>query len=148
MGASRCGGSARRMGRRDLLKGSDGSLSGGSNCMSSLVGFFFIYMCRLVNSHRSVHLSYGDDSFEGFGFCFDCVCRSSCWSILFTGQTHTIVLVIYIYIYAASLCFDLKKAEETPQEACTIHRTKHPGNASVAIHDNGKVCAVGGWDGK
>jgi len=31
---------------------------------------------------------------------------------------------------------------------CTVHRTKHPGNSAVAIRDDGKVCAVGGWDGK
>ncbi|CAA7267117.1 unnamed protein product [Cyclocybe aegerita] len=28
------------------------------------------------------------------------------------------------------------------------HRMKHPGNASVAIRDDGKICAVGGWDGR
>ncbi|KAI0779107.1 WD-40 repeat-containing protein [Irpex lacteus] len=33
-------------------------------------------------------------------------------------------------------------------ETCTIHRTKYPGNASIAIRDDGRVCAVGGWDGK
>jgi ASTRA-associated protein 1 len=28
------------------------------------------------------------------------------------------------------------------------YRTKHPGNAAIALRDDGKVCAVGGWDGK
>ena len=28
------------------------------------------------------------------------------------------------------------------------YRTKHPGNAAVTIRSDGKVCAVGGWDGK
>jgi len=32
--------------------------------------------------------------------------------------------------------------------SCTIARTKHPGNAAIAIHDSDKVCALGGWDGK
>ncbi|KAG6910081.1 hypothetical protein DXG01_013133 [Tephrocybe rancida] len=32
--------------------------------------------------------------------------------------------------------------------ACTPHRTKHPGNAAIAIHDDGRVCAVAGWDGR
>ena len=27
-------------------------------------------------------------------------------------------------------------------------RIKQPGNASIAIRDDGRVCAVGGWDGK
>ncbi|KAI0255015.1 WD40-repeat-containing domain protein [Lactifluus subvellereus] len=30
----------------------------------------------------------------------------------------------------------------------TVHRTKHPGNGAVAFHDGGRVCAVGGWDGR
>jgi len=25
---------------------------------------------------------------------------------------------------------------------------KHPGNGAVAIHDEGRVCAIGGWDGR
>ncbi|KAG6820633.1 hypothetical protein H0H93_014236 [Arthromyces matolae] len=31
---------------------------------------------------------------------------------------------------------------------CTLHRTKHPGNAAIAINDDGRVCAVAGWDGR
>ncbi|KAG5724377.1 ASTRA-associated protein 1 [Termitomyces sp. T112] len=31
--------------------------------------------------------------------------------------------------------------------ACVLHRTKHPGNAAIAIHDNERVCVVAGWDG-
>ena len=34
------------------------------------------------------------------------------------------------------------------EAACTVYRTKHPGNASVAIKDDGRVCAIGGWDGR
>ncbi|KIK57640.1 hypothetical protein GYMLUDRAFT_228597 [Collybiopsis luxurians FD-317 M1] len=34
------------------------------------------------------------------------------------------------------------------KEGCVINRTKHPGNGCVAIHDDGRVCAIGGWDGK
>ncbi|KAF8207616.1 WD40-repeat-containing domain protein [Mycena galopus ATCC 62051] len=30
----------------------------------------------------------------------------------------------------------------------TVHRTSHPGNGCVAIRDDGRVCAIGGWDGK
>jgi len=32
--------------------------------------------------------------------------------------------------------------------AGTPHRTKHPGNGAVAIRDDGKVCAIAGWDGR
>ncbi|EIW84057.1 WD-40 repeat-containing protein [Coniophora puteana RWD-64-598 SS2] len=40
------------------------------------------------------------------------------------------------------------KEKEKDAETATVHRTKHPGNASIAIRDDGRVCAVGGWDGK
>ena len=29
-----------------------------------------------------------------------------------------------------------------------VYRTKHPGNGAVAIHDEGRICAIGGWDGR
>ncbi|KAF5382082.1 hypothetical protein D9615_004317 [Tricholomella constricta] len=32
-------------------------------------------------------------------------------------------------------------------DGCVAHRTKHPGNGAVAIRDDGRVCAVAGWDG-
>ncbi|KAF5389857.1 hypothetical protein D9757_003675 [Collybiopsis confluens] len=34
------------------------------------------------------------------------------------------------------------------KEGCVIYRTGHPGNGCVAIRDDGRVCAIGGWDGK
>ncbi|KAH9856558.1 WD-40 repeat-containing protein [Lenzites betulinus] len=34
------------------------------------------------------------------------------------------------------------------EAACTVFKTKHPGNGAVAIADDGRVCAVGGWDGR
>ncbi|KAI0703464.1 WD40 repeat-like protein [Cytidiella melzeri] len=37
---------------------------------------------------------------------------------------------------------------DTVATTCSVHRTKYPGNASIAIRDDGRVCAVGGWDGK
>ncbi|KAN0120739.1 WD40-repeat-containing domain protein [Russula decolorans] len=30
----------------------------------------------------------------------------------------------------------------------TVFRMKHPGNGAVAFHDDGRVCAIGGWDGR
>jgi hypothetical protein len=30
----------------------------------------------------------------------------------------------------------------------SVHRTKHPGNAAIAIRDDGRVCAIAGWDGR
>jgi hypothetical protein len=37
---------------------------------------------------------------------------------------------------------------DSVDSAGTVHRTKHPGNGAVAIHDEGRVCAIGGWDGR
>ncbi|KAF8625568.1 hypothetical protein AX15_005330 [Amanita polypyramis BW_CC] len=44
--------------------------------------------------------------------------------------------------------YDLTDETVDPEKRCVIYRTKHPGNGSVAIHDEGRVCAVGGWDGR
>jgi ASTRA-associated protein 1 len=41
-----------------------------------------------------------------------------------------------------------KASDTSPDTACVPHRTKYPGNSSIAIRDDGKVCAVGGWDGQ
>ncbi|KAJ6513389.1 WD40-repeat-containing domain protein [Mycena sanguinolenta] len=29
-----------------------------------------------------------------------------------------------------------------------VHRTSHPGNGCIAIRDDGRICAIGGWDGR
>jgi len=44
--------------------------------------------------------------------------------------------------------YDLTTDQPPPEEYGVAFRTKHPGNGSVAIRDDGKVCAAGGWDGK
>ncbi|KAI0272162.1 WD-40 repeat-containing protein [Russula aff. rugulosa BPL654] len=45
--------------------------------------------------------------------------------------------------------YDLK-ADPIPnlETVGTVFRTKHPGNSAVAFHDDGRVCAIGGWDGR
>ncbi|KDR76271.1 hypothetical protein GALMADRAFT_247578 [Galerina marginata CBS 339.88] len=44
--------------------------------------------------------------------------------------------------------YDLTTDQPPPEEHGTAFRTKHAGSGSVAIRDDGKVCAAGGWDGK
>ncbi|KAG1821183.1 WD-40 repeat-containing protein [Suillus subaureus] len=47
--------------------------------------------------------------------------------------------------------YDLLKTQEEASEstsAGTAFKTKHPGNGAVAIRSDGRVCAIGGWDGK
>ncbi|KAL0577938.1 Astra associated protein 1 Asa1 [Marasmius crinis-equi] len=39
-------------------------------------------------------------------------------------------------------------APDDDESRFSAHRTKHPGNGSVAFRDDGRVCAIGGWDGK
>ncbi|KAG1779217.1 WD40-repeat-containing domain protein [Suillus placidus] len=47
--------------------------------------------------------------------------------------------------------YDLLKTQEEASKstrAGTAFKTKHPGNGAVAIRSDGRVCAIGGWDGK
>jgi len=48
--------------------------------------------------------------------------------------------------------YDLKTAAADPvsntEPAGTVYRTKHPGNSTVAFREDGRVCAIGGWDGR
>ncbi|KAK7054709.1 Astra associated protein 1 Asa1 [Paramarasmius palmivorus] len=43
--------------------------------------------------------------------------------------------------------YDLS-AEASDEPRFTKHQTKHPGNGAIAIRDDGRVCAIGGWDGR
>ena len=40
------------------------------------------------------------------------------------------------------------EGSEDISTTCSATRMKNPGNGSLAIRDDGRVCAVGGWDGK
>jgi len=44
--------------------------------------------------------------------------------------------------------YDLLTENPSPEINFIPHRTKYAGNGSIAIRDDGKVAAVGGWDGK
>src|SRR5882757_9379742 len=49
------------------------------------------------------------------------------------------------------LLMPLLKTQEGASEFTSIgttFKTKHPGNGAIAIRGDGRVCAVGGWDGK
>ncbi|EIM90838.1 WD40 repeat-like protein [Stereum hirsutum FP-91666 SS1] len=60
------------------------------------------------------------------------------------SRDHTLALSVsadpIISRYQISVCCTNTNA--------TSHRTKHPGNGSVAIRGDARVCAIGGWDGK
>ncbi|KAL4252581.1 WD40-repeat-containing domain superfamily protein [Abortiporus biennis] len=40
------------------------------------------------------------------------------------------------------------RSSEDSKTTCTVYRIKNPGNGAIAIRDDGRVCAIGGWDGK
>ncbi|KAI6115590.1 WD40-repeat-containing domain protein [Pisolithus croceorrhizus] len=44
--------------------------------------------------------------------------------------------------------YDLALGRSETALSGTVFRTKQPGNGAIAIRDDGRVCAVGGWDGK
>ncbi|KAG5635284.1 hypothetical protein H0H81_011822 [Sphagnurus paluster] len=49
--------------------------------------------------------------------------------------------------YDLTILHPLTLTWDTKAEGCVAHRTKHPGNGTIAIREDGRVCAVGGWDG-
>jgi WD40 repeat protein len=44
--------------------------------------------------------------------------------------------------------YDLSADVGTDASSGAVYRTSHPGNGCIAIRDDGRVCAIGGWDGK
>lgn len=49
--------------------------------------------------------------------------------------------------HRASLLKNTPRQREADQSARAF-QTKNPGNATIAIRDNGRVCAIAGWDGR
>ncbi|PIL35721.1 hypothetical protein GSI_02451 [Ganoderma sinense ZZ0214-1] len=109
-------------------------------------------MCGYENGSVTMRERTGDGetSIEGLG-----------WDVLWSVRLHVESVMAMIVsrdgVFALSVSADhivgrynLAEAEkpELLASACTVHRTKHPGNGSVSIRDDGRVCAVGGWDGK
>ncbi|KAI0073470.1 WD-40 repeat-containing protein [Panus rudis PR-1116 ss-1] len=83
------------------------------------------------------------------------------WDVVWTAKLHVESVMSMAVSRDNSLAFtvsadhligkyDLILAEtlDNRDQAFTVHRTKHPGNASMSIRDDGRVCAIGGWDGK
>ncbi|KAF9453422.1 WD-40 repeat-containing protein [Macrolepiota fuliginosa MF-IS2] len=80
------------------------------------------------------------------------------WEILWTSKLHVETVmamrVSYQNDFAITVSadhlvcrYDISGAVVSPERACIAHRMKHPGNASIAIREDDKVCAIGGWDG-
>ncbi|KAF5359701.1 hypothetical protein D9756_003344 [Leucocoprinus leucothites] len=80
------------------------------------------------------------------------------WEVLWTIKLHAETIMAMrvsrqndfaISVSADHLVcrYDLGVAASLPSNAGVAHKTKHPGNSSIAITDDGRVCAIGGWDG-
>jgi len=91
-----------------------------------------------------------ETSVEGIGWDTIWSIRTHLESVMAmtVSRDHTFVLTVSA---DHLICrYDLVHADssESAKNSSVVHRTKHPGNAAVAIRDDGRVCAVGGWDGK
>lgn len=78
------------------------------------------------------------------------------WDVLWTSKLHVESIMamgvtrdhcVAFTVSADHLIgrYDLNTDDE--EKRSTVYRTKHPGNGCVALRDDGRVCAVGGWDG-
>ncbi|TEB34631.1 WD40 repeat-like protein [Coprinellus micaceus] len=77
------------------------------------------------------------------------------WEVLWTSKSHVETIMAMsvsrsntfsLTVSADNLIVRYDLISETEPKAA-VHRAKHPGNSSIAIRDDGRVCAVGGWDG-
>ncbi|THV06698.1 WD-40 repeat-containing protein [Dendrothele bispora CBS 962.96] len=44
--------------------------------------------------------------------------------------------------------YEINQSDSSANVSYSVHRTKHPGNSAIALRDDGRICAIGGWDGK
>ncbi|THH16107.1 hypothetical protein EW146_g4481 [Bondarzewia mesenterica] len=90
-------------------------------------------------------------SVEGIGW-------ARCWTAKLHVESVMAMAVSIKYDFALSVSADhiivrydlaaLNIDANSVSTSCSAHRTKHPGNGSIVLRDDGRVCAVGGWDGK
>ncbi|KAG6815307.1 hypothetical protein H0H87_003107 [Tephrocybe sp. NHM501043] len=78
------------------------------------------------------------------------------WEVIWDAKMHAETIMamrvsrnndLALTVSADHLIGRYDLTDDNTNTASTLHRTKHPGNAAIAIHDNGRVCAVAGWDG-
>ncbi|TFK27190.1 WD-40 repeat-containing protein [Coprinopsis marcescibilis] len=77
------------------------------------------------------------------------------WDIIWTHKAHVETIMAMTVsktnTFALTVSVDhlIGRYELTEDKSPvhSTHRTKHAGNACIALRDDGKVCAVGGWDG-
>ena len=68
-----------------------------------------------------------------------------CWKTQADGKDGAGNALHYVWLYA-HLYFCVRRTTRLPMDSAA--RTKHAGNGAVALRDDGRVCAVGGWNGR
>ncbi|KDQ57356.1 hypothetical protein JAAARDRAFT_293291 [Jaapia argillacea MUCL 33604] len=153
------------IGKPDL---STSSATAGRNASGIIMSMHLFEACHPSTSDRKelrILLAYEDGSvnlrrfagteketsIEGVGW-------ESLWSLKFHAESVMAMAVAPDNSFALSVSadhlvgrYDLIASDGTgdPADASTtLHRTKYPGNGAIAIRDDGRVCAIGGWDGK
>lgn len=80
------------------------------------------------------------------------------WVVLWTAKPHAQTIMAMrisrqndfaISVSADHLVcrYDLRAVTALSENVAAVYKTKHPGNSSITISDDGKVCAIGSWDG-
>ncbi|KAG1790137.1 WD-40 repeat-containing protein [Suillus plorans] len=76
------------------------------------------------------------------------------WEVVWKSKLHVesvmAMAVSSDCTLALTVSADYLKTQEASEStpAGTAFKIKHPGNGAVAIRSDGRVCAIGGWDGK
>ncbi|TFK40280.1 WD-40 repeat-containing protein [Crucibulum laeve] len=81
------------------------------------------------------------------------------WEVLWTRKSHVEAIMAMRVSRANDFAltvsadhiigrYNLSRNADAEEPVAVPFKTKHAGNSALAIRDDGKVCAVGGWDGK
>ncbi|GLB40474.1 putative WD40 repeats [Lyophyllum shimeji] len=125
---------------RDAVLSSSSSVSAGTRELRLLCGYESggVTLRRFARTDRVTSL-------EGAG-----------WEVIWDAKLHAESIMAMrvsrkndfaLSVSADHIVVRYDLADPNVAAACVTHRTKHPGNAALAIRDDGRVCAVAGWDG-
>ena len=90
-------------------------------------------------------ISDGNDGVVRPKLCSDRLSGSSYCEVYSQGILVLLLLSSWVIRGSAPL---YKDELDSGAERMQVAKTKHPGNAFVALRHDGRVCAVAGWDGK
>ncbi|KAG7450737.1 WD40 repeat-like protein [Guyanagaster necrorhizus] len=70
------------------------------------------------------------------------------WKVLWKVKLHAEAVMAMSVTNDNSMALTVSADHLIGRYDLSKHRTNHPGNGAVAIRGDGRVCAVGGWDGR